>query len=324
MGSDPIVIPTLNALFNEHAHQIKLDAIFTQPDRRTGRGKKLTPNAVKRWAMEHSIPVHQPDKLGEQAIQQFKDNNWDLCLVMAYGHIIKQQLLDTPRFGFYNLHASILPKLRGASPIETAIVTGESETGVTLMKMVKALDAGPILSTQKQVIETTTNALELRSQLGEACIPLLKNSLHKILDDTATLTSQDESNASYCRLIDKQDGEIDFDLDPQHIYNHIRGLHPWPGATFKYQDIPFKVGSAKTVDIPDELNDQPNGTLISNGKSIIIRCKNGALQIETIQKPGGKMIPTNALLNGLTFDSPTRLHFSTRYPFTSPKYFKKH
>src|SRR5690625_502022 len=152
MGSDPIALPSLEFLA-EQSDQLEIAAVFTQPDRRTGRGRKLQANAIKLWAEANKIEVFQPEKPGESEVEWMRENEIDLILVMAYGHILRQNLIESVPLKIYNLHASLLPKYRGASPIEAAIAEGESETGVTLMEVVRKLDAGPIVDAEKFPID---------------------------------------------------------------------------------------------------------------------------------------------------------------------------
>lgn len=323
MGSDPIAIPMLNALISEFSERVSLEAIFTQPDRRTGRGKALKPNEIKIWAQEHRIPIYQPEQIGQEEINLFRENRWDLVLVMAYGHILKRRLLDMPRRGFYNLHASILPRLRGASPIETAIVTGETETGVTLIKIVPALDAGPIAGIERIPIHPDIRADELRLLLADACIPLLRQTLPSILSGHEILTEQEPSKATYCRLIDKRDGWLDFSLTAQEIVNHVRGFYPWPGAVFDYQGTPIRVGSVEAVERPESLVGEAPGTICCDRKQFVIACRDEAVSLKTLQKPGGKMIDTASFLNGFPIESLSRIQYPKRVPLVADKHFRR-
>lgn len=324
MASDPIAIPSLDFIGGELSEQLDLIGIYTQPDRRTGRGKKLTPNAIKIWAEKSGIDCYQPLKMDAEAIAAFDKLRTDLVLVMAYGHILPKRLLKLPSLGFYNLHASLLPKLRGASPIETAIVIGEKQTGVTLMKVVPALDAGPIIDAEVCEITESLTAPELRQLLSERCVPLLKRTLPLIIRGEARSTPQLVEQATYCRLIDKEDGFLDFSLSTREVLDHIRGFQPWPGALFRIDDINYRIGKAKTTvnGIDGEKPIQP-GRLFCDKKAIHIGTGNGCIEILEIQKPGGKMLPTSQFLNGHTFENPTQIQFPRRYPLVQSTYFKK-
>ena len=323
MGSDPIAIPMLDALLGEFSGSVSLEAVFTQPDRRTGRGKALKPNEIKIWAQEHGLPLYQPEKIGPEEEELFRSNGWDLGIVMAYGHILKRNLLGLPRLGFYNLHTSILPKLRGASPVETAIVTGETETGVTLIKIVPALDAGPIVGTEKLPVPATIRAPELRTALADACIPLMRNTLPSILSGTVKLEDQNPDQVTFCRLIDKQDGWLDFGLTAKEIIDHVRGFYPWPGAIFEYDGTILRVGSADIVERPESLSDASTGTLFVERKRLIVTCGEGAVSLLELQKPGGKMIDIASFLNGFTFENGSVIRFPKRVTLVSNKYFSR-
>ena len=171
-GSDPIALPLLNWLYDEAKESVQLTAVFTQPDRPVGRGQKLRANEIKQWAEARNLTVYQPERIDEAAQKSYAELATDLSLVMAYGHILKQDFIDTPRFGTLNLHTSRLPKYRGASPIQTAIAMGERETGVSLMRIVRALDAGPIADSETVTIERLDTALDVETKLAEACVPL--------------------------------------------------------------------------------------------------------------------------------------------------------
>ncbi len=323
MGSDPIALPLLDSLVQDCSELIRVDAVFTQPDRKTGRGKKLTPNAIKTWASANDVPVHQPEKLDSSWNNIFKENDWQFAIVMAYGHLIRKSLLDIPKLGFYNLHASLLPRLRGASPIETAITVGEQKTGVTLMKMVPALDAGPMLAKIDYSVDPEENALQLREKLANLCPELMRIGLTEILSGEPHLVEQNPEQATYCRKIDKDDGWIDFDLTPEEILNQVRGLFPWPGAFFNYQGIRLKIGTATPASRPSGFEAAPNGLLIQKDKSLIICCEGGALFLDSIQKPGGKLLPVKEFLNGFSVDAETQLTYPARFDFVRDSYFKK-
>ena len=324
MASDPIAIPSLECLRSTFADPIDLTAIYTQPDRRTGRGKKLTPNAIKTWADSRKVPVFQPQKMNSAAIDEFEKLQADLVIVMAYGHILPKRMLTLAGFGFYNLHASLLPKLRGASPIETAIVTGEKTTGVTLMEVVPALDAGPIVDIQVCDIHPSMTAPELRMQMADACVPLLQRALPLILKGCAPSTPQDSASATYCRLIDKDDGYLDFNLGTRDILHHILGFQPWPGALFELEAMTYRIGKASdtpsTADLPSPATP---GTLFCDQKKLAIAASDGWIEILEIQKPGGKMLPVAEFLNGSQLKSGSGVSFPNRYPLIKNQYFKK-
>src|SRR5476651_2552211 len=210
LGSDAIALPLLNWLAGEGSTHAQVVAVFTQPDRPVGRGQKIQPNAIKAWALAHGLPVHQPEKLTEDVRAQLAALAPDVALVMAYGHILRDAFIATPRLGTLNLHTSLLPKYRGASPIQTAIASGERETGVTLMRIIRELDAGPIADVERVPIAPRDTASDIEARLSAACVPLLARALPRLRDGSLAFTPQDDSAATYCRRLDKDDGALDF------------------------------------------------------------------------------------------------------------------
>src|SRR5687768_1254070 len=184
MGSDPIAMPLLNWLTREGSAIAEIVGVFTKPDRAVGRGQKITPNEIKQWAVARGLPVVQPEKLTEEVRLTLASWSADLALVMAYGHILRDDFIATPRLGTVNLHASILPKYRGASPIQTAIAQGERETGVSFMRIVRRLDAGPVADVERVPIVPLETALEIEAKLSAACIPLLERTLPSLRGGT--------------------------------------------------------------------------------------------------------------------------------------------
>jgi len=321
MASDPIAIPSLECMVNAFSNRIELIAVYTQPDRKSGRGKKLTPNAIKTWADSHGIPVFQPEKMNSDAIAEFAELNADFVMVMAYGHILPTRMLKLSSKGFFNLHASLLPKLRGASPVETAIVTGEKVTGVTLMQVIPALDAGPVLEAETVLIKPDETGPSLRHKLANACIPLLERNLPGIISGEVACTEQNTENATYCRLIDKHDGFLDFSLSAPEIIRHIHGFQPWPGALFQLNEITYRIGSATIAD--DEFTSGNPGRITCERKSMKIETAKGSILVLELQKPGGKMLPIAEFLNGHPIKTGQIISFPSRYPLVQNYYFRK-
>ncbi len=321
MASDPIAIPSLECIRNEFEDSLEMIAIYTQPDRRSGRGKKLAPNAIKSWAEPHNIPVLQPQKMDASEIEKFEDLDSDLVLVMAYGHILPKKMISIPPLGFYNLHASLLPKLRGASPVETSIVIGDKVTGVTLMEVVPALDAGPIVDAEPTEISFEDTGYSLRQKLADTCIPLLQRSLPNIISGNSNSTPQNADEATYCRIIDKTDGYLDFSHTSQQLIDHIRGFQTWPGAIFELEGVTYRIGTAK-IEIEATETKSP-GTIRSSKKSLSIATADGWLEITEIQKSGGKMLPVAQFLNGNPIQDGLQIPFTEGYPLVQPHYFKK-
>ena len=231
MGSDAIALPLLNWLADEAQQSVTLAAVYTQPDRAVGRGQKVQPNAIKLWAQSRGLPVHQPEKLTPEELARLKSYQPDLSLIMAYGHILRQDFISAPRLGTLNLHTSLLPKYRGASPIQTAIANGDSMTGVTLMRIVPALDAGPIADAENVVVAALDTALEVETKLGHACVPLLARALPRLADGSLNFMGQKDADATFCRKLEKNDGVLDFSFPASQLAARINGLYPWPACT---------------------------------------------------------------------------------------------
>ena len=202
LGSDPIALPLLDWLAGEGSDVARVVAVVTQPDRPAGRGQKITVNAIKAWALAHHLTVYQPEKLTVEVHAQLAAHMADVALVMAYGQILRDEFINLPRLGTLNLHTSMLPKYRGASPIQTAIAGGDRATGVSLMRIVKKLDSGPIADVESTPIGPSDTAVEVEARLATACVPLLARALPRLRAGSLEFTPQDEAGATYCRRLD--------------------------------------------------------------------------------------------------------------------------
>lgn len=297
MGSDAIALPALEMLGSAPPVPLECVGVFTQPDRAKGRGMRLQENAIKRWAKERDIPVRQPDRCGDADCQWILEQEVDLILVMAYGQILRKSLLSIPRLGVLNLHASILPRLRGASPIPTAIACGYRETGVSLMKIVPKLDAGPVCDAEKVVIDEEIDGPALAGAMGQACVPLLSRALPAVIAGEAKFVEQEESEVTFSRIIRKSDAILDFRRSAKELYNHIRAFQPWPGAQFSYEGVVIKIGAAQAKE--DSGRQIPPGTLhIEASGTIGVHCGEGYLQLHKLQRAGGKMLSAPEFLRG--------------------------
>lgn len=296
MGSDGIALPLLDAVAGEHAGTLELVGIYTQPDRPHGRGMKLQPNAIKQWALGRGIPVRQPDKLGAADVDWLLEQRCDVLLVMAYGHILRQKLLDTPRLPPLNFHASLLPKLRGASPIETAIATGETRTGVTLMRIVRQLDAGPMLDAEAVDIAPDDCRADVYAKLSAACVPLLRRAVPRLVSGDLEFTPQDDAQVTHCRIIRKEDGGMDFHAPAAELHNRCRAFQPWPGAYFDHEGTRIRVGATHVTPGVDAA---PGTVLPGAGTDgLPVQTGDGVLWLETLQRPGGRMLPAAEFLRG--------------------------
>ncbi len=307
MGSDAIARPALDWLAGEGGNVGQVVGVFTQPDRPVGRGQQIRPNDIKVWAQAHDLPVFQPEKVGEAERRQIADLKPDLTLVMAYGHILKQDVIDTPRLGTLNLHTSVLPKYRGASPIQTATACGDRETGVTLMRMVRQLDAGPVADVERVAISTHDTAAEVEAKLALACVPLLARCLPRIAAGTQAFTAQDETQVTFCRKLEKTDGVLDFTQPAPVLAARINGLMPWPGCAVEINGQPVKLGLA---DVGSLLDYQPSGPGVVGGadtEGLLVGTGQGILRLRKLQRPGGKMLPAPEFLRGWPVAPGTRL-----------------
>ncbi|MFA5257248.1 MAG: methionyl-tRNA formyltransferase, partial [Opitutales bacterium] len=263
---------------------------------------------VKVWAREHGVEVRQPDRPGDEETRWLKALGCDLLLVMAYGHMLRDSLLDAPRLPPINFHASLLPELRGASPIETAIATGRGTTGVTLMRIVKKMDAGARYDVEEVPIGPADTRSSLADKLALACVPLLARALPRLAAGDLLFEPQDESRASYCRILDKDDSNLDFNAPARELHDRCRAFHLWPGTCFELQGQRIRLGSSA---IPEDAptNGAAPGTVLESGagQGLLVATGSGALSMLTLQRPGGKMLPAAEFLRGMPIPSGTVL-----------------
>lgn len=307
MGSDPIALQGLESVVAGRCGEIDLLAVYTQPDRPRGRGKKVVPNAIKTWALDRGIPVFQPEKMGKAQRLEIEAMDLDSILVMAYGHILSQKLIDTPRCGIWNLHTSKLPKYRGASPIQCAVASGDSETGVSLMQLVREMDAGPVLDVENVSIGELDTALDVEARLAAACPALLERGLPKVHAGEAVAREQDADAVSYVRKLSKEDGELDFRVPAPVLACRINGLFPWPGTRAQLGEVVIKLGLAMADN--EAFRAEPGTVLGLEESGLRVACGEGSLLLKRLQRPGGKMLEAAdfargfALHEGAVFES---------------------
>jgi len=307
MGSEAIALPALNWLVGEGISIAQVVGVFTQPDRATGRGQKIQPNAIKLWAQARGLPVLQPEKVGAPECEHLAALKPDLTLVMAYGHILRQAFIDTPKLGTWNLHTSVLPKYRGASPIQTAIAAGETGTGVSLMRMVLALDAGPVADVERVPIRPLDTVVEVEAKLAAACVPLLARALPRIAAGTQSCTEQDAAGATFCRRLDKGDGVLDFTQPAAVLAARINGLMPWPGCTVEINGQTVKLGSADTCNLLGYKPTEAGRVAGADEAGLLVGTGQGVLRLRMLQRPGGRMLPASEFLRGCPVAAGTRL-----------------
>lgn len=299
MGSDAIAIPLLDWLHTEGQARATLTTVYTQPDRAVGRGQKITPNAIKRWAVERRIEVRQPERLTREEREILAADSPDVALVMAYGHILRDAFITTPRLGTLNLHASILPHYRGASPIQSAVVSGDAETGVSLMRIVRELDAGPVADIERCPIAPTDTALDVESKMAAACVPLVARNLAALADGTLQFAEQDHAKASFCRKLTKSDGVVDFAAPAATLAARINGLHPWPGVRVPFDGMVIRLGGARVAEETTAPTTAP-GTVVAAAETgrLLVATGAGVLELIRLQRPGGRMLPAADFLRG--------------------------
>ncbi|MEO5960032.1 MAG: methionyl-tRNA formyltransferase [Opitutaceae bacterium] len=296
LGSDSIALPLLQGLETEKG-TAEVIAVFTQPDRAVGRGQKIQPNAIKAWALARGLPVFQPEKLDDDVRQQLGALRADLGLVMAYGHILRDEFIGTPRLGMLNFHTSLLPKYRGASPIQTAVANGERVTGVTLMRIVKKLDAGPIVDWEQVIVDSLDTAGDIETKLAAACGPLLARALPGIAAGTARFLAQDESAATYCRKLEKEDGMLDFASPATTLAARINGLFPWPSCSIEIGGQSIRLGLADAMAAAGI--SAPAGCVAGvDAHGLLVATGAGLLRLRRLQRAGGKMLSASEFLRG--------------------------
>ena len=316
MGSDPLALPSLELIWGRR-NDFPIRAVYTQPDRPHGRGRKIRPSRVKTWALERGIAVQQPASFSASAISLLRELNPDLILVMAYGHILPQPVLDVPALGIYNLHLSLLPKLRGASPVESAIVSGERVTGISLMRLVLQLDAGPIIDQEVVPIDEEDTGGSLLEKLSAASPVLLERNLEGLSKGRCAESPQSESEATYCRMMIKKDGQLDFAKPAAQLARRIRGLNPWPGCFARLGDTVLKIGHAthRRGMTPGNF-----GQVLSMGaEGLEVATGDGVLILKSLQKPGGRLLPVNEFARGFLLQPGDCFAGGKMYPLVSKK-----
>jgi methionyl-tRNA formyltransferase len=300
-GTPEFAVPALNALVASN-HQ--LVGVYTQPDRPSGRGRKLTASPVKCVAEQCGIPVYQPVSLREtDAIQQLRDLRPDVMVVVAYGLILPSQVLEIPTKECINIHASLLPRWRGAAPIHRAIISGDQQTGITIMRMQATLDTGPILLQRSIPIHKQTSA-ELFEQLAKIGAETLMSVITTIESGTVQAQIQDESLATYAKKISKEEARLDWQQPAQVLVRQVRGLNPWPVANTLLNDKILRIWQAQPVNQAVEKNSglQP-GQIISDGRNQFhVVTGDGVLELLEVQLPGGKRLTAAQFLNAHLVD----------------------
>jgi methionyl-tRNA formyltransferase len=303
MGTPEFAVSTLRTVLESG---VNLVGVYTQPDRPKGRGNVLTPPPVKVLAVEHGIPVFQPVKLRDPlVVEELRRLAPDLIVVVAFGQILPKSVLEIPRHGCINVHASLLPRYRGASPINKAIMDGESVTGITTMLMDVGLDTGPMLVKKSTPIGAEETAGELHDRLALLGAETMAETLGRLCAGTLSPEVQDDAFSTYAPMLKKEDGRIDWSRPAREVHNQVRGLDPWPGAYTHLGDETLKISRT----LPEEGNEAP-GTVVSAGSDgVRIACGEGVLRIRELQLPGKKRLAAAEFLKGRPLVPGVRMEF---------------
>lgn len=293
-GTPDFAARHLQALIDSE-HQVI--GVYSQPDRPAGRGKKLMPSPVKMLAVEHEIPVYQPASLrNEEAQAELAALDADIMVVVAYGLILPQVVLDTPRLGCINVHGSILPRWRGAAPIQRALWAGDTHTGVTIMQMDIGLDTGDMLLKTELAIEESDTSATLYEKLAAQGPDALLEALTGLANGTLAAEKQDETLANYAEKLSKEEARLDWNKPAVQLWREIRAFNPWPFSHFEHQGQTIKVWQSEVIEIEATA---PAGTVISYDKQgLEIATAQGHLRILSLQLPGKKALTIQELLNG--------------------------
>lgn len=300
MGTPDFSVGTLESII-EAGHEVVL--AVTQPDKPKGRGKQMQFTPVKECAIKHDIPVYQPLKVREQeCIDYLATFEADVMVVVAFGQILPKAILEMTQYGAINVHASLLPKYRGAAPIQWAIIDGEDVTGVTTMQMDEGLDTGDMMDKVELIITPEETGGSLHDKLAAAGASLCVETLAKVLDGSATRTPQGDTTTSYAKMLKKDLGAIKWTMSAQEIERLIRGLNPWPSAYTNWDEKVMKIWAAKVVHTEVlllEHGDKVEGTVVACGKnSFTVKAGGSYLEILELQVPGKKRMDAGSFLRG--------------------------
>lgn len=291
MGTPEFCVPILEELIKEY----DVIAVVTQPDKEVGRKKIVTYSPIKQVALKNNIPVLQPIKIRED-YEDIINLEPDIIVTCAYGQIVPEVILNAPKYGCINVHASLLPKLRGGAPIHKAIINGYEKTGITIMYMDKGMDTGDMISKTEVEITDTDTAESLHDKLQKASVPLLMETLPSIINGTNKREKQNNDEATYAYNVSREDEHVNFNDTSLNVYNKIRGLNSWPGAYATLDDKNIKLWASKTSD--NEYDKKP-GTIVNLSKNgMEVATKDKSILITELQLPGKKKTNIKDFING--------------------------
>lgn len=292
IGTPNFGLPSLQKLISDRRFEII--CVISQPDKKVGRKQIITPPPIKEEAIKHGIKILQPEKI-KSIVEEIKFMHPDLIIVAAYAQIIPEDILNIPKYGCINIHGSLLPKYRGSSCVQTAILNGDKKSGITIMKMDKGLDTGPILKLYEVLIEEDETADTLYNKLSNSAPEILIESLFEYINGNLTPQKQDDTLSSYAKQLKKDDGKIDWTKDAQYIERFIRAMFSWPGAFTYWNDRLLKIISTKNIISIDKY---PVGQVFDFNSDIAVQCAKGAIVLQNIQIEGKRAISANDFIKG--------------------------
>lgn len=296
MGTSDFAAVNLKKILDSSCREYQVLSVFTQPDKPKGRGYKLEASPVKKLALENNLDIQQPETLRDDKVVEFiKNLNPDLIVVIAYGKILTREILDIPSLGCINMHGSLLPKYRGAAPVQWSVINGDEYAGVTSMYIDEGLDTGDIIIQDKILIDPNETSGELMERLASVSAKTLIKTLEIIKNNTVTRKAQDESQVSFAPTLDKSLSNIDFNKPARELHNIIRGLNPWPVAKINYNNKNIKIYRSKIID-ENNLLGKP-GEIIDD-KRFIVACARGSIEFLEIQAEGKKRLISKDFLVG--------------------------
>ena len=319
LGSDEIALAAFIAARALPA--VDVVAVYSQPDRPSGRGQEVRPNPVAAWARQEGLPLLQPERLSAEDASYLQSLDVSLGVVMAYGQILKDDLLASTRLGFVNFHGSILPALRGATPVEAALASAWSSTGVSLQQVVRRLDAGPLHAQASLSVPPGEGRSALRARLGRLAGQLAEQALPTVLRGASVPVPQDEAAVSFTRRLNRQDAALDFRVAAQALAARIGALEGWPGSTFDHRAVTLKVGAAQAEAASVEVS--PGTILDADSNGVRVACGEGILVLQRLQRPGGKMMPVGEFLAGHPLITGEVLPSTPMPPLVSPTPFPR-